>query len=120
MEEATIETTHSTLVWFQTPDCARGAMLQVKFCPNYRGSCCRDGRSSGLTAPNGPSQAALLRSALASAASAPPRVALVSIHGTGTPLGDPIEVGALGQGLSGAPPSYSHFFHVLLIITLVY
>ena len=26
----------------------------------------------------------------------------MSVHGTGTPLGDPIEVGALGQGLSGA------------------
>ena len=24
----------------------------------------------------------------------------VSVHGTGTPLGDPIEVGALGQGLA--------------------
>lgn len=29
-------------------------------------------------------------------------VALVSLHGTGTPLGDPIEVGALGQALSTA------------------
>jgi hypothetical protein len=64
----------------------------------------QDGRSSGLTAPNGPSQAALLRTALASATSGPTRVALVSIHGTGTPLGDPIEVGALGQGLAGYPP----------------
>lgn len=26
-------------------------------------------------------------------------VRAVSVHGTGTPLGDPIEVGALGQGL---------------------
>lgn len=24
----------------------------------------------------------------------------VAVHGTGTPLGDPIEVGALGQGIS--------------------
>ena len=28
-------------------------------------------------------------------------VALVAIHGTGTPLGDPIEAGALGQALGG-------------------
>jgi acyl transferase domain-containing protein len=27
-------------------------------------------------------------------------VCAVSVHGTGTPLGDPIEVGALGQGLA--------------------
>lgn len=30
------------------------------------------------------------------------QVAAVAVHGTGTPLGDPIEVGALGQGV-GAP-----------------
>ncbi len=31
----------------------------------------------------------------------PSSVAAVAVHGTGTPLGDPIEVGALGQGLGG-------------------
>jgi acyl transferase domain-containing protein len=31
---------------------------------------------------------------------APHDVGFVSVHGTGTPLGDPIEVGALGQGLA--------------------
>jgi Beta-ketoacyl synthase, C-terminal domain len=31
---------------------------------------------------------------------APQDVGFVSVHGTGTPLGDPIEVGALGQGLA--------------------
>ena len=61
----------------------------------------QDGRSSGLTAPNGPSQAALLRSALHNAGATAPDIATVSIHGTGTPLGDPIEIGALGQGLAG-------------------
>ena len=30
----------------------------------------------------------------------PQDVGFVSVHGTGTPLGDPIEVGALGQGLA--------------------
>ena len=63
-------------------------------------SCAQDGRSSGLTAPNGPAQSALLRAALRSARAPPADVALVSAHGTGTPLGDPIEVGALGQGLA--------------------
>jgi len=64
------------------------------------------GRSSGLTAPNGPAQTALVKTALAVAHLSPQDVALISMHGTGTPLGDPIEVGALGQGLAsgrGAP-----------------
>lgn len=60
------------------------------------------GRSSGLTSPNGPAQTALVRSALAAADVKPAEVALVSVHGTGTPLGDPIEVGALGQALAGS------------------
>lgn len=61
----------------------------------------QDGRSSGLTAPNGPSQAALLREALALAGPAS-EPSFVAVHGTGTPLGDPIEVGALSQALKGA------------------
>ena len=59
----------------------------------------QDGRSSGLTAPNGPSQASLLRAVLQDASAAAAEVGIISMHGTGTPLGDPIEVGALGQGL---------------------
>ena len=30
-------------------------------------------------------------------------VAFVAVHGTGTPLGDPIELGALGQALAASP-----------------
>lgn len=59
----------------------------------------QDGRSSGLTAPNGPSQTALVQQALVSGQLQASNVGTVSVHGTGTPLGDPIEVGALGQGL---------------------
>jgi 3-oxoacyl-(acyl-carrier-protein) synthase len=54
----------------------------------------QDGRSSSLTAPNGPSQQALFRAAGASASLPASRVNLLSMHGTGTSLGDPIEVGA--------------------------
>jgi hypothetical protein len=54
----------------------------------------QDGRSSGLTAPNGPAQQALMRAALADAGLSPAAVGLLELHGTGTPLGDPIEVGA--------------------------
>jgi acyl transferase domain-containing protein/SAM-dependent methyltransferase len=60
----------------------------------------QDGRSSGLTAPNGPSQEAVLRTALANAGVEPGMVSYIEAHGTGTPLGDPIEVGALAAALS--------------------
>ena len=56
----------------------------------------QDGRSGGLTAPNGPAQEAVIRAALAAAGVAPAAVGYIEAHGTGTPLGDPIEVGALG------------------------
>ena len=54
----------------------------------------QDGKSSVLTAPNGPAQQELLRAALIDAAVDPAAVRGYSMHGTGTPLGDPIEVGA--------------------------
>lgn len=57
------------------------------------------GRSSGLTAPNGPAQTALIRTALQSVGLSAARLRVISVHGTGTPLGDPIEVGALSQAL---------------------
>lgn len=56
----------------------------------------QDGRSNGLTAPNGPSQQAVMRSALKNANVLPDEISYVETHGTGTPLGDPIEVQALG------------------------
>ncbi|GAA3435872.1 type I polyketide synthase [Kutzneria kofuensis] len=55
----------------------------------------QDGASNGLTAPNGPSQQRVIRRALASAGLSPSDVDVVEGHGTGTTLGDPIEVQAL-------------------------
>ncbi len=55
----------------------------------------QDGMTNGLTAPNGPSQQAVIASALAAAGAKPSDVSYVETHGTGTPLGDPIEVRAL-------------------------
>jgi len=55
-----------------------------------------DGRASGLTVPNGSAQQALIRQALAQAQVEPAQVSYVETHGTGTALGDPIEVNALG------------------------
>ncbi|MDI1475030.1 type I polyketide synthase [Polyangium sp. y55x31] len=55
----------------------------------------QDGRSQGLTAPNGPSQRRVIRQALAAAKLSPGEIDAIEAHGTGTPLGDPIEAEAL-------------------------
>ena len=60
----------------------------------------QDGRSNGLTAPNGPAQESVIRAALQAADLRPSQVGYVETHGTGTSLGDPIEVNALGAVLS--------------------
>ena len=54
----------------------------------------QDGRSSSLTAPNGPSQHEAMHAALQSGDLLASQVSHLQMHGTGTPLGDPIEVGA--------------------------
>jgi acyl transferase domain-containing protein/pimeloyl-ACP methyl ester carboxylesterase/short-subunit dehydrogenase/acyl carrier protein len=68
----------------------------------------QDGRSSGLTAPNMLAQQAVIRQALDDGAVAPEQVGYIEAHGTGTPLGDPIEVEALkavyGQSRNSAAP----------------
>ncbi|PLX80168.1 MAG: hypothetical protein C0614_07365, partial [Desulfuromonas sp.] len=57
----------------------------------------QDGRSSGMTAPNGVAQRDLILRALTDANCAPEQISMIETHGTGTPLGDPIEAAALGE-----------------------
>ncbi|QMT59046.1 beta-ketoacyl synthase N-terminal-like domain-containing protein [Legionella sp. PC997] len=59
----------------------------------------QDGKTNGLTAPNGLQQEQLLRSAYRMAKTDPAHVSYVECHGTGTFLGDPIEIQALGEVL---------------------
>jgi len=55
----------------------------------------QDGRSASITAPNGPSQTAVIKKSMAFAGIDVNTVGGAECHGTGTALGDPIEVGAL-------------------------
>ena len=55
-----------------------------------------DGHSSGLTVPSKRAQEKLLWQALANAHATPAEVAYIEAHGTGTALGDPIELRAIG------------------------
>merc|ERR1719487_3241400 len=62
----------------------------------YRGSMCgQDGRSASLTAPSGPAQEEIVTKAIKDAKMTPPESTVWECHGTGTSLGDPIEVGAV-------------------------
>ena len=56
-----------------------------------------DGKSATITAPNGLAQERLIRKALEVSGCHPDEVDYIEAHGTGTSLGDPIEVDALAS-----------------------
>ena len=65
----------------------------------------QDGPSTGLTVPNGLAQEAVIKSALGDAGLEATQIDYVEAHGTATPLGDPIEIEAIGQALCESRPT---------------
>ena len=61
------------------------------------------GRANGYSAPNAAAQAALIGRVLRASGLEPREVSYVETHGTGTELGDPLEIKALSEVFSGAP-----------------
>lgn len=57
----------------------------------------QDGRSNGLTAPSGKAQQKVIQTAWAKAGITGHEISYLEAHGTGTALGDPIEVNSLAQ-----------------------
>ncbi len=61
----------------------------------------QDGRSNGISAPNAAAQTAVILTALARAGITPEDLDYIEAHGTGTRLGDPIEMEGLAAVLAG-------------------
>ncbi|WP_040897601.1 type I polyketide synthase [Xenococcus sp. PCC 7305] len=61
----------------------------------------QDGRSNGLTAPNGLAQQEVIHQAIANAGVTAQDISHIEAHGTGTRLGDPIEVSSLKAVFAG-------------------
>ncbi|MCK6524280.1 SDR family NAD(P)-dependent oxidoreductase, partial [Myxococcota bacterium] len=80
---------------------ARGLQIRAVL----RGSShAHNGASSGLAAPSTAGQLGLLRAAAADAGVETTSLSLIEAHGTGTSLGDPIELEALSRAFRGARP----------------
>ncbi|GLW50141.1 hypothetical protein Stsp02_58020 [Streptomyces sp. NBRC 14336] len=71
-----------------------------------------DGGGTTLTAPDAAAQEDVLRRALRNAKAAPDDIQYVELHGTGTPVGDPVEAGALGAVLGTARAEDAPPLHV--------
>ncbi len=69
------------------------------------GAVAQDGRTVGIMSPNGDAQADLFRIACRAAGIAPESVGFIEAHGTGTPTGDPVELGALAAVYGAGRPT---------------
>src|SRR5260370_1145233 len=95
----------STAAWGSMRALPPGGSPTVSACRERGSAINHDGKSGGLTVPNAAAQQAVIRAALRSAGVDPASISYVEGHGTGTPLGDPIEIRALWAvlGESRAP-----------------
>jgi hybrid polyketide synthase / nonribosomal peptide synthetase FtdB len=57
----------------------------------------QDGHTNGITVPRGESQEKLMREVYKNAGISPEQIQYVETHGTGTPIGDPIEANAIAN-----------------------
>ncbi|WP_432012246.1 type I polyketide synthase [Streptomyces cucumeris] len=71
-------------------------------CVIRSGAVNNDGSTDGLTAPSPRAQEEVIRAAHRRAGVSPADVQYVELHGTGTPVGDPVEATALGAAFGGA------------------
>ena len=69
------------------------------------GSVNHGGRANSLTAPNPKAQADVIRAAFTAAGVDPRTVGYIEAHGTGTALGDPIEINGLKAAFGAAMPT---------------
>ncbi|EKU96420.1 KR domain-containig protein [Leptolyngbya sp. PCC 7375] len=67
-----------------------------------------DGKTNGITAPSGVAQTELLRDVYSKAHIRPGDVDYIVTHGTGTKLGDPVEINALYEAFKGTSENRGH------------
>ncbi|ASZ12882.1 hypothetical protein CK934_18935 [Chitinophaga sp. MD30] len=90
-----------------------------------------DGKSNGITAPNSSAQAALLQSIYSQYDINPENITYIVTHGTGTRLGDPVEIQALDEAfkrytqkqgycaLTSAKSNLGHSFAASGLVSLI-